>query len=212
MTENIRVNVHSSIRIDTGASRVYVDPFKIDEACHDAAFILITHDHFDHFSPEDIEKVVGPDTVLIVPEGMAAKARQISGMFKRIEIVVPGEAYSVSGLEFETVPSYNVLGPFHPKSARWVGYIIASDGERIYVAGDTDATGEAKDVRCDIALVPVGGTYTMNAKEAAGLVNTIRPKVAIPVHYGSIVGDAKDGEIFAAYVDRDIRVELKLKG
>ncbi len=212
MTENIRVNVHSSIRIDTGAGRVYVDPFKIDEACHDAAFILITHDHFDHFSPEDIEKVAGADTVLVVPESMAAKAREASGAVKRIETVSPGEAYSVSGLKFETVPSYNALKHFHPKSARWVGYIIVSEGERIYVAGDTDATGEAKDVRCDIALVPVGGTYTMNAKEAAGLVNAIRPKVAIPVHYGSIVGDAKDGEIFASCVDSDIKVELKMKG
>lgn len=212
MTEKITVFIQNSIRIDTAAGRVYVDPFRMGEAYHDAAYVLITHDHYDHFSPEDIEKVVGPDTVLIVPESMAAKARQISGMFKRIETVVPGEAYSVSGLEFETVPSYNVLGPFHPKSARWVGYIIAADGERIYVAGDTDATEEAKDVRCDIALVPVGGTYTMNAKEAAGLVNAIRPKVAIPVHYGSIVGDAKDGEIFASYVDSDIKVELKMKG
>ena len=212
MTEKITVFIQNSIRIDTAAGRVYVDPFRMDEAYHDAAYVLITHDHYDHFSPEDLEKVVGPDTVLIVPEGMAAKARQISGMFKRIETVVPGEAYSVSGLEFETVPSYNVLKPFHPKSARWVGYIIASDGERIYVAGDTDATGEAKDVSCDIALVPVGGTYTMNAKEAARLVNAIRPKAAIPVHYGSIVGDAKDGEIFASCVDSDIKVELKMKG
>ncbi len=211
MTENITVFKQNSIRIDTEAGRVYVDPFKMDGAPHDAAFILITHDHYDHFSPEDIEKVTGSDTILVIPQNMEGKTDSLSDFIKRIETVVPGESYSIDGLSFETVASYNILKPFHPKSARWVGYILISSGERIYIAGDTDATKEAKAVNCDIALVPAGGTYTMNAREAAGLVNTIKPKVAIPVHYGEVVGSLRDGEEFAAKTDKDITVELKIK-
>ena len=97
------------------------------------------------------------------------------------------------------------------KSAGWVGYILRIDGQRIYIAGDTDATKEAMDVKCDIALVPIGGTYTMDARKAAELVNTIRPEVAIPVHYGSIVGSPKDGEVFAQYVKDPIKVEFKIR-
>ncbi len=116
----------------------------------------------------------------------------------------------LEGLFFETVAAYNILKPFHPKSAMWVGYIFLVEGRRIYVAGDTDATSEAKAVKCDIALVPVGGTYTMDAKKAAQLVNTIGPDVAIPVHYGTLVGSLKDGQEFAENVNDPVRVELKI--
>jgi L-ascorbate metabolism protein UlaG (beta-lactamase superfamily) len=110
----------------------------------------------------------------------------------RILTVKPGVYREVEDLEFETVPAYNLLKPFHPKGAEWVGYILRIDGKRIYIAGDTDETKEAKAVKCDIALVPIGGTYTMDAKKAAELVNTIRPEVAIPTHYGSIVGKPRN--------------------
>ncbi len=103
------------------------------------------------------------------------------------------------------------MKPFHPRTAQWVGYILRIDGKRIYIAGDTDATKEAKAVKCDIALVPVGGTYTMDARKAAELVNLIRPEVAIPVHYGSIVGKTSDGEAFAELVEPPVKVELKIK-
>ena len=116
----------------------------------------------------------------------------------------------MNGIEFETVPAYNIGKPFHPKSAGWVGYIFKDGGTRIYVAGDTDATEEAANVKCDVALVPVGGTYTMNAKQAAELVNTIKPKVAIPVHYGGIVGSAKDGEKFASMLE-NVQCEIKIQ-
>ena len=112
---------------------------------------------------------------------------------------------------FETVPAYNRLKPFHPRGAGWVGYVFDLGEERIYVAGDTDLTVEARQVRCDIALVPVGGTYTMNAKQAAELVNAIRPSAAIPTHYGSVTGSAGDAETFAAAVDPDISVEIKMQ-
>ena len=114
-------------------------------------------------------------------------------------------------MEFETVPAYNTLKPFHPKSAEWVGYVLRIDGKCIYIAGDTDATKEAKAVKCDIAIVPVGGTYTMDAKKAAELVNTIRPDIAIPVHYGSIVGKPSDGDVFAENVKSPVKVVFKIQ-
>lgn len=209
--ENIEVFKHNSIRVKTDIGMVYIDPFEMETAPHDAAFILVTHDHYDHFSPESIEKAANADTVLVVPEKMEKKAGEASGFVGKTVTVKPGASMELDGLEFETVPAYNLLKPFHPKSAEWVGYILKTGGKRIYIAGDTDATKEAKAVKCDIALVPVGGTYTMDAKKAAELVNTIRPELAIPVHYGSVVGEAKDGESFAGLVKPPVKVELKIK-
>jgi L-ascorbate metabolism protein UlaG (beta-lactamase superfamily) len=142
---------------------------------------------------------------------MEGKAQEAADMVGRILTVKPGVYREVNGFEFETIPAYNILKPFHPKSAEWVGYILRVDGKRIYVAGDTDATKEAKAVKCDIALVPVGGTYTMDARKAAELVNILRPDVAIPTHYGTIVGKPGDGEEFAKYVKGPVKTELKLK-
>ncbi|MCR5735611.1 MAG: MBL fold metallo-hydrolase [Lachnospiraceae bacterium] len=210
MTENITVFTQNSIRIKSSLGNIYIDPFKMNEAPKDAAFILITHDHYDHFSPEDIKKVCCEDTVLVVPEKMVGKAGEVSGLVKKTETVKPGISKTIDGLEMETVPSYNNLKPFHPKSAGWVGYILVIEGKRIYIAGDTDATKEAKAVKCDVALVPVGGTYTMDAKKAAELVNEIRPEVAIPVHYGGAVGKPSDGADFAGYVKAPVKVEIKM--
>ena len=211
MTENIEVLTQSSIRIQDGDRTIYIDPIQMKTEPHDADFILITHDHFDHFSPEDIGKAANGGTILVVPEKMAGKAKEASDSVKQIVTVKPGVSKEAEGLELETVPAYNVLKPFHPKSAGWVGYILKAGGKRIYISGDTDATGEAKAVKCDVALIPVGGTYTMDAKKAAELVNAICPEVAIPTHYGSIVGKPSDGEAFAGYVKAPVRVELKLK-
>ena len=210
MIGNIEVFIQNSIRIRSRVGVIYIDPFQMKEEPKDADFVLITHDHYDHFSPEDIGKVSKADTILVVPEKMAAKAREVSGMVGKIETVKPSVYREMGGLEFETVPAYNTLKPFHPKSAEWVGYILRIDGKRIYIAGDTDATKEAKAVKCDIALVPIGGTYTMDAKKAAELINTIRPDVAIPVHYGHIVGKPSDGEVFAENVMAPIKVEFKI--
>ena len=210
MVDNITVNTQNSIRIASRVGMIYVDPLGIHDDVHDADYILITHDHYDHFSPEDIEKVAKSDSTLIVPEKMQGKAQEVAGAVGRIETVKPGVYREMNGLELETVPAYNILKAFHPKSAGWVGYILRIDGQRIYIAGDTDATKEAKEVKCDIALVPIGGTYTMDAKKAAELVNTLRPNVAIPVHYGSIVGKPSDGDVFVEHVKDPIKVEFKI--
>lgn len=211
MTENIRVLTHSSIRIQSGDTVLYVDPYKVSGRPQDADYVFITHDHFDHFSPEDIEKVSCDKTVLVVPEKMRDKVLQEADETRGIIPVKPDAPYDINGFSFETVPAYNRLKPFHPKTAGWVGYIFCLDGKRIYVAGDTDATPDAKKVQCDVALVPVGGTYTMNASQAAELVNTIRPAAAIPTHYGSVAGSAADAESFRDKVDPAVHVEIKME-
>ena len=212
MTDNIRVLTHSSIRItDEKAGVIYIDPFEIRGEPGDASLIFVTHDHYDHFSPKDIEKIANKDTILVVPEKMENKAREAAGSAGIIETVMPGVSGEAGGIEFETVPAYNTLKPFHMKSAGWVGYILKVNGKRIYIAGDTDLTKEARDVKCDIALVPVGGTYTMDAKKAAELVNEIRPEVAIPVHYGSVAGSPADADRFAELVKEPVTVEIKME-
>jgi L-ascorbate metabolism protein UlaG (beta-lactamase superfamily) len=209
--DNIEVFTQSSIRIKDHDRVIYLDPFHMNEAPKNADYIFITHDHYDHFSPEDIAKVANSSTILIVPEKMKEKSQEAAKLVGKIVTVKPGACHEVEGLRFETVLAYNILKPFHPKSAEWVGYILQIDGKRIYIAGDTDETKEAKAVKCDIALVPIGGTYTMDTKKAAELVNAIRPDVAIPTHYGSIVGKPADGEVFAQHVKAPTVVELKLK-
>ena len=204
MLENIKVFTQNSVRLTVGDKRVYIDPFQMTEEPRDADLILLTHDHHDHFSRSDIRKVAKADTVFVAPQGMAD---QVPG---KTVAVTPGQSYQVEGVSIETVAAYNQSKPFHPQSARWVGYVVTVAGKRIYVAGDTDATPEARAVRCDVALVPVGGTYTMDAKQAAQLVNALRPEYAVPVHYGTIVGDKEDGERFAALVEPPVQVELLL--
>lgn len=210
MTENITVNIHSSIRIQDGDRVIYIDPFRISGTPGDADFILITHDHYDHFSPEDIRKVANNDTILVVPGMMMGKASDVTGLVGDIRMVKPEEIGDVRGLVYETVPAYNTGKAFHQKSAGWVGYILTVNNTRIYIAGDTDRTPENERVNCDIAMIPIGGTFTMDAKEAAELVNRIKPQVAIPIHYGSVAGSKGDEDIFRKLVDPDIKVEIKL--
>ena len=212
MTPDIRVLTHSAVRIVAGVGILYVDPYGLKDAPRDADFVFVTHEHYDHFSPDDIAAVRKDSAVLIVPENMFEKARAAMPEGCGIVPVKPGFSYEVGGIAFETVPAYNRLKPFHPKSAGWVGYVFLLDGCRVYVAGDTDATSDARAVRCDVALVPVGGTYTMNASQAAGLVNDIRPALAIPTHYGSVVGSAADAEAFRKAVDPSVRVEILMEG
>ncbi|WP_026524269.1 MBL fold metallo-hydrolase [Butyrivibrio sp. MB2005] len=211
MTENIQVFTQSSIRIQTRHGVIYVDPFQMKDEPHDADYIFITHDHSDHFSNDDIKKVRKNSTILIVPEKIGKLANVLVHDQDRLIVVKPGIYKEVDGLEFETIPAYNNIKPYHPKSAGFVGYVFRVDHKRIYVAGDTSLTKEAQKVRCDIALVPIGGTYTMDAKKAAELINILRPEVAIPTHYGSIVGKKSDAETFKSLVKPPIKVEIKMQ-
>ena len=204
----IFVNTQNSIRIDCGKI-IYVDPLDIRQESHDADYIFITHDHYDHFSLEDINKVLKQETQFVVPLKMDIRVRKNTPVGRNLAVAA-GQSYETEDFTFETVPAYNLIKPFHKKSAGWVGYILNIDDTRIYIAGDTDATKEAQNVKCDIAMVPLGGTYTMNHKEAAALINKIKPKYVIPTHYGSIVGKPSDADEFASRVDSGIKVVRKL--
>ena len=205
----ITVNSNNSVRIELDGKIIYVDPYEIEGSPQDADYIFVTHDHYDHFSLDDINKILKRETAFIVPMPMDKKVRKntAAGINYPVE---PGKSYEVNGLSFETVAMYNKLKPFHPKKAGWCGYIINVSGNRIYIAGDIDDVDEAFAVSCDIAMVPIGGFYTMNYKEAAGLINKIKPKVAIPTHYGKVVGKVSYGEDFKKLVDDGIQVSLKL--
>ena len=206
--EEIRVNTQSSIRIG-GSKVVWFDPFKVAEETHDADLICITHEHYDHLDPESIAKVRKPGTVFAAPASMAGQLKKVVGDGD-LRLMMPGDELEMEGISLKGLPSYNKLKPFHPKKKQWLGYLLAMDGIRYYVAGDTDAVEELGKVSCDVAMVPIGGTYTMTAPEAAGLINRIRPSVAIPIHYGSIVGKPADADRFRELVGPETEVILKL--
>ena len=210
MLENIEVLYHSSIRINKEKT-IYIDPFKIDRNYNDADIVFITHDHYDHYSEEDIDKVINENTTIIIPEELLTKLLR-KGINKNAIITVePNKNYMVQGIKFETISAYNTNKTFHPKENGWVGYIIIINGIRYYIAGDTDITEENKQVKCDLAFVTVGGTYTMDFKEAASLINEIKPKIAIPIHYGSIVGTEQDAIDFIRLLHPEIKGIILMK-
>jgi L-ascorbate metabolism protein UlaG (beta-lactamase superfamily) len=182
---------HASFRIEDNGKQIYIDPWKLFENAPHADIIFITHSHYDHFSPQDIEKIRNEGTIIVAP---TEAAKSIKG---DVLTVVPGESYEVGGLKVQTVAAYNLSKQFHPKPKNWVGYCITlSTGQKLYHAGDTDATPEMRKVSCDIAFLPCGGNYTMDAKEAAAAANIFLPKAVIPIHWGDIVGTKEDVEDF----------------
>ncbi|MEF2845069.1 MAG: MBL fold metallo-hydrolase [Eggerthellaceae bacterium] len=211
-SDNVDVLVHSSIRIKaTDGTVLYVDPYDLKGGEHDADYIFFTHAHYDHFSPEDISKVNKPDTIYIAPATMKDDLATIHP--KTSYLMKPGDQLEMGNISVEAIPAYNVetdrLG-FHPKENEWLGYVIALDGVRYYIAGDTDQNADNEKVHCDIALIPIGGTYTMDPKQAATFINTIRPAIVIPTHYGDIVGTMEDADTFASLVDPGISVVRKI--
>lgn len=210
MSVNIAVNVQNSIRI-RGDKTLYFDPWQLEEDSHDGDYVFITHEHYDHFSPEDIRKAVKYDGYLVIPETMAGMVGDITTIPESHIIKVrPGEKREIARLMVETYPAYNLGKPFHNKRSGWLGYLVTMNADKYYVAGDTDVIPEIKDIKCDVAFLPIGGTYTMDASQAAGLARSIHPKVVIPTHYGSVVGSPVDGDFFQGLLPRDIRCELLL--
>ena len=213
MTVKITINTHSSIRLDLG-DIIYFDPFEITEKVHDADMIFITHDHYDHFSPEDIAKIKKEDTVIIAPESTKENILKNSGIKEEnCMFVVPEKNYEIEGLLVEVVRSYNDGKQFHTKDMDWCGYVVTDDGVSYYVAGDTDVVPEICNVKCDVAMIPVGGTYTMTHEEAVEFAKKADVSVIIPTHYGTLAGEKTAGLDFKALCAKEcpeIKVELKL--
>jgi L-ascorbate metabolism protein UlaG (beta-lactamase superfamily) len=187
---------HDSFRLD-GPPVIYFDPWKLPSGSPVADVVLVSHDHYDHLSAGDVKKVSGPKTVVIANPSAAAK-------LKGARVIRPGEKITVGDVTVEAVPAYNVnkfRSPgvvFHPKNAEHVGYIVTVGGERLYHAGDTDHIPEMSGITCDVALLPVSGTYVMVAEEAAEAAKAIKPRIAVPMHYGDkdVVGTLADAERF----------------
>lgn len=205
----IKVLCHSSIKIIANKI-IYADPFKIKEKSNDADLIIITHSHYDHFSEEDINKIQKAETLICITPDLLEKTISLGVKKENIIIVEPNKEYHVENIKLKTIPAYNTNKKFHLKENNWVGYILEIENKKIYIAGDTDITEEDKKVNCDIALVPIGGTYTMNAKEAAELINIIQPTKVIPTHYAQIVGKKEDAIEFKNLVKSNIEVEIQI--
>ncbi len=208
MLKNVEWLGHSTIKINNENQVIYIEPYNIKQDYNDADIIFITHSHYDHFSEEDIKKVQKRETVIIITEDLYQKVLDLGFIKDNIFVVRPNENYKVHNIQFDTIPSYNVNKKFHPKENNWVGYVIDINEVKYYIAGDTDITDENKKVKCDVAFLPVGGTYTMDFEEAANLANVIQPKVVVPIHYGSLVGTIEDAENFKQRVNKTIKCEI----
>jgi L-ascorbate metabolism protein UlaG (beta-lactamase superfamily) len=190
VVKNITWLGHDGFLIKGDGKAIVIDPFQVKQ-CEPADVLLVTHEHYDHCSPEDIQKVQEASTVIVTE---ADSAKKLSG---DVRVVQPGDKLTVSGIQIEAVPAYNTNKNFHPKQNGWLGFVLTVDGVRIYHAGDTDLIPEMDSIKADIALLPVSGTYVMTAEEAVEAAKIIKPKLVIPMHYDSIVGSADDARRFS---------------
>ncbi len=200
---------HDTFRIK-GSKLIYTDPYKLSQR-DEADIVLISHEHFDHFSPEDLEKVVFPGTTIVASPLCKDGMKNLK--VKEIKFLDPGGKLTVGKVQIEAVPAYNLNKfrepgkAFHPKGEKRLGFLIQMDGTTVYYAADSDFIPEMKNLKCDIALLPVSGTYVMTAEEAAQAAAAIKPKIAVPMHYGSIVGSDADAEKFKSLV-KGVQVEI----
>lgn len=209
MLEGFELLGHSSIKI-TGDRVIYIDPYNIKDEPKDADMIFITHTHYDHFSPEDIQKVRNQDTIIIVTDDGYTECLKMGFKEHQINKVEPNKRYQLHSMNFETVPAYNIKAQYHPKANNWVGYILEIRSASYYIAGDTDMNDDNVQIECDVAFVPVGGKYTMDAVEAAKFINEIQPRIAIPIHYGTIVGTKQDAERFEGLLKNTIECRIMM--
>jgi L-ascorbate metabolism protein UlaG (beta-lactamase superfamily) len=203
MTKNIRWLGHAGFVV-RGSRTVCVDPYRVS-AGEPAGLILVTHEHSDHCSPEDAAKFIGPDTWIVAPAAAAAKLTGVAGKTDRVITVRPGETLNLDGVEVRIVPAYNLKIPNHSPDKGHVGYVFRLDGVTYYHAGDTDRIPEMKTLTgVDVAFLPVGGTYTMDAKQAAEAAAEITPRLAVPMHWGGVVGSEKDALEFKKHCKSEV--------
>jgi L-ascorbate metabolism protein UlaG (beta-lactamase superfamily) len=209
--KNIHWLGHDSFRVDGESAVIYVDPWQLGENPKPADLILITHDHRDHFSPEDVAKIQSDQTIVVTVKDCVEK---LTG---EITVVEPGDEIEIGTVTIQALPAYNVNKfrspgvPFHPKEKNYVGFIVTVDGQRIYHAGDTDVIPEMESFEVDIALLPVSGTYVMTADEALEAAELISPKVVIPMHIGRGIGAENMADDFKAKCALPVEV-LDLEG
>ena len=203
MIENIHWLGHDSFYVK-GSKVVYFDPWEVS-GVPKADVVLVSHEHFDHCSPDDVAKLTKSDTIIVTEP---ASARKLSGNVKTVK---PGESIVANGVKITAMPSYNTDKQFHPKGNNWLGFVVELDGVKIYHSGDTDFIPEMKNLSVDIALIPVSGTYVMNADQAVEAARAIGPKIAVPMHWGKIVGSEDDAKKFAAALEGEMKVVIKKK-
>jgi len=185
---------HASFRLASGEAVVYIDPWKLPPAPHDADAVFVSHSHYDHFSVEDIRRVAKPDTTVIGPDDVVRQ-------YGSGKPLLPGHGITVKAVSFQAVPAYNIDKPYHPKANNWIGVVIHIGDIKAYYAGDTDRVPEMSHLKdIDIAFLPVGGTYTLDAQQAARACQAIRCRSVIPYHWGDIVGQLSDATRFAEAV------------
>ena len=191
---------HASFRIE-GSVTIYIDPWKLKGTPPKADIILITHEHYDHCSWEDVVKIADPNTVIITEKDAAAK---LSG---NIQVVAPADKIEVKGINIEAIPAYNTNKHFHTQNRGWLGFLFDLDGTIIYHSGDTDCIPEMENLQPDVALLPVSGTYVMDPDDALKAVKILKPKKVIPMHWGEIVGNRKDAEAFKKQAECEVEIQ-----
>ncbi len=187
---------HASVKITSPSITIYIDPWKIDNPAQHADIVLLTHDHYDHYSQADLKVVSDASTRVVAP----MSAPLVTDWIK------PGNVMIIKDVSIQAMPAYNQGKAFHPKSNGWLGYIVTVEGTKIYHPGDTDRIPEMKGLVVDAVFMPVGGTYTMDAREASEAIKDIKAVYAIPIHYGDIVGSRKDADEFASLCSCDVRI------
>lgn len=210
MTESLHWLGHDSFRWD-GSKTVYFDPWKIPKLAKKADIILVSHEHFDHCSKVDIGMISTKETVVVTCEAASRELKPSEPFCKELRVIKPGDVFEIFGVKIKATASYNIGKSFHSKESGKLGFIVTMDGVSVYHAGDTDSIPEMSGYRCDIALLPVSGTYVMSADEAAGAALSIRPRVAVPMHYGDIVGSVADAKRLQELLDGKVEVKILRK-
>jgi len=208
MVDNIHWFGQAAVKIAAGETVVYIDPYNLKKS-DKAGIILITHSHGDHLSPDDIKKVATDKTVIIAPPDCDDK---LAGIPHAILLKsFPGFSTNIGPVSITAVPAYNIVKPkFHPKKNNWVGYIVTLDGVKIYHSGDTERIPEMKTFTCDIAMLPLGQTYTMSGPgEAAAAAKDVKASIAVPIHFGMYEGKESDAETFKKLLEPAITVIIK---
>ena len=205
VTDHIAWLGHDSFRI-SGSRVIYFDPWEV--AGPTADLILISHDHYDHCDPTAVKALAGAKTRIITEPAGAAKLKS-EGVRHNLTVLEPGAEIEVFGGNIKAVPAYNTDKDFHPRAKNYLGFVVTLDGLSIYHAGDTDRIEEMKEIRAQVALLPVSGTYVMTAEEAVAAALDLAPAVAIPMHFGKIVGDDRMARQFAEALQGRVAVEIK---